>query len=357
MKALRILGLVVLAPLLPVLLLLTAIDIGVVHTVTDPTAIKRLFSESGVYTSVVPSALQHLPDIQTNVGTLPASNPVVAQAAAAAITPQVVQQNIETVLDGTYAWLDGNTTVPNFVLHLSDLRMAFANNVANAVSQRLSTLPTCVTSTEVASFDALHATCVPKGVTPAAVADQVRVSIANDPHFLEQSTITADTIKDGNGQPVFADKLRKLPMAYQRLKQTPVLLVVLTVLVGLGIVFLSGTVRRGVRHVGIALLYVAALLFCMVWILDRVLPAHVLSHITLQNDVVLQQSVRKVAADVASALGKNYLVIGSIYAIMGVIALVGVRFIKRPQVQHETPGGARLTDPAEALSPPTHSTE
>src|SRR5665213_3776080 len=107
MDILKKLALGVLSPLFIVLLFATAFDIGFVRTATHPVTVKKLVAESGIYDSVVPSVLQQTKSIQTDVGTISASDPAIQKAANAAISPQFVKQNTETAIDSVYKWLDG----------------------------------------------------------------------------------------------------------------------------------------------------------------------------------------------------------------------------------------------------------
>src|SRR5476649_1346393 len=108
------------------------------------------------------------------------TNPIVKSAADATFTPQFVQKNTEQVLDGTYDWLDGKTPVPDFQIDLTSTKIAFANNVAAAVQKQLAGLPVCTaaqTQALAANFDALSATCLPKGITAESAASTVQSNI------------------------------------------------------------------------------------------------------------------------------------------------------------------------------------
>ena len=330
MRILRSIALGILTPILTILLFATALDIGAVRIVADPSAVKQVLATSGLYTTIVPNALQQVPAVQTAVGAVAPSNQLIKQAATAAITPRVVQTDIESMINGTYRWLDGTTPLPNFAIDLSGVKTTLATNIASSIEQHLATLPACTTGAATTQFNALTATCLPPHVTPAAAATTVSDGIVQNPGFLSQSTITAANIKDANSaQSIFQTKLRQFPAYYRRLKQTPFIFAGLTALTAVGVVYLSRSVRRGLRHVGLTMLTVGVALFGLAWLLSRFLPTHVLPHLTVPNNVVLQQALQKLAAELLGALSRSYVLIGVIYAVVGMGLFITPWLIRR----------------------------
>ena len=329
MRILRSIALGILTPILTILLFATALDIGAVRIVADPSAIKQVLATSGLYTTIVPNALQQVPAVQTAVGTISPSNQLIKQAATAAITPRVVQTDVESMITGTYHWLDGTTPLPNFAIDLSGVKTTLATNIASSIEQHLATLPTCTAA--ATQFNALTATCLPPHVAPAAAAATVSDGIVQNPGFLNQSTITAANIKDANSaQSIFQTKLRQFPAGYRWLKQSPFILAGLTLLTTIGVIYLSRNVRRGLRHVGLTMSTVGVVLLYLAWLLSQFLPKRVLPHLTIQNNVVLQQALQKLAAELLSALSRSYVLVGVVYVVLGVALFIAPWFIKRP---------------------------
>jgi hypothetical protein len=331
------LALGLLSPLFIILLFATAFDVGFVRTATNSTTVKQLVAEGGIYHTAVPSILQQTRTISTNLGEVSTSYPIIKNAANAALTPQYIQQNAETVIDSIYEWLDGKTTQPDFKVDLSGIKTSFADNVAAAAKQRLSTLPKCKTLAQAQAFSALNASCVPPGLNLNIAAAQVKKSIAGEKDFLGKATLSADTFKnEGSGQSIFEGKYKNAPKQYQRAKKTPLILSVLTILTGLGIVFLSSSWQNGLRHVGIYLAIVGVLMLIFSWTLNRTVSTKVIPKITNEN-VILQQDIRILATDLTQQINKNYRFFGGLYALAGGGSIAAAEiFLRRTQPIAET---------------------
>ena len=326
MDTVKKLALGILSPLFIVLLFAWAFDVGFVRTATHPGTVKRLVSESGIYDSVIPSVLQQTKSIQTDVGTISASDPAIQKAANQAITPQFIKQNTEASIDNVYKWLDGDIAHPDFKIDLSGAKTSFADNVASAVTQRLGTLPACTTAQSVAltaggQFDAINAPCLPRGVTAADAAAQVRNSLTSGKDFLDNTNISAANIKNaGSNQSVFDGQLKNAPKQYQRAKKTPLILGILTILTGTGIVFLSSSWQKGLRHVGINLVVIGVLMLVFSYGLNRAVSTKVVPKIKIDN-AILQTDIRNLATDLTQQIDKNYWFFGGLYTVSGAGAI------------------------------------
>jgi hypothetical protein len=342
MHIIRRLVLGLISPLFVVLLLVTAFDVGFIKTATHPTTVKKLISESGLYDSLVPSVLQQNKTISTPVGDVSATDPEIQKAVTSAVTPQAVQQNVEGAIDNIYQWLNGQVAQPTFKIDFSSSSGSIAANIANVVQSKTANLPTCTTAQSLAitrngQFDAINATCLPRGVTAASLADQVRSGLASD-SFFDKAKLSAADFKNGSGQSVFSDKLKSAPKQYQNAKKTPFILTLLTILTGVGIVFLSRTRLIGLRHVGINLVIVGVLMLVLSWGLNRAVGTKIVPKIKIDNNAVLQTDVRNLATDIAQQVDKNYWFFGGIYTILGAGAIGGSIYLsKKPRHAAVTP--------------------
>jgi hypothetical protein len=356
MDILKKIGLGILSPLFIILLFATAFDIGFVRTATHPGTVKKLVAESGIYDSVIPNVLQQTKSIQTSVGTISASDPAIQSAANSAISPQFVKQNTETAIDSVYKWLDGSIAQPDFKIDLSSAKANFADSVASGVQQRLGSLPACTTAQSVAltaggQFDAINAPCLPRGVTPESAAAQVKDSIVGSKDFLDQTNLSAANIKnEGSNQSVFNDQLKQAPKQYQKAKKTPLILSILTILTGAGIVFLSSTWRKGLRHIGINLVVIGVLMLIFSWGLNRAVSTKVVPKIKVDN-VVLQQDIRNLATDITQQIDKNYWFFGGLYTVLGAGVIAAVELHRRKSSQPTTATEENLEPRAHSSKP------
>ncbi len=331
MNFLRKVLLVLLTPLFLVLLFTTAMDVGVVDTVSDPSNVKKILADSGVYGTAVNSLLDQAKKTTHDGSGVDLQNALVRSAANATFTPQYVQQNTEKVVDSVYDWLDGKTSEPQFKIDLRPLKSQFAADVAQAVKSRSASLPACksAASASKALADPVTAPCLPAGVSAAKAGRQAAATILNGKGFLDNTTIDANSVKSNNFSiepspanraSVFDDQLKSLPQQYQKAKRSPLILGVTTILVGLAIFFLRASRRKALRHLGPTLLLVGLFMLAFAWGLNYGVAQKAIPKIKLNNAVV-QADVRKVALDVEQKVDQNYWLFGGVYGALGVLAI------------------------------------
>lgn len=326
MQFVRKAALVVVVPLFSLVLFGLAADIGFVRVVTHPEKIKQILNDSGVYSSVVSGLLDQAKQVSSNNGDISLSNTLVRSAADQAITPTFLKQNTETFIDSVYRWLDGKSASPDFLIDLTSVKTQFADNVASNLQPQLAALPVCPAGTNVQSFDAFNATCLPRGVTAAQAVANVKSDILNGKGFLDNPTITAKDLKSSDSnQSVFNDNLKDAPKAYQRAKSSPVILALLALLIAAAIIFLSPTRRSGFRRVGITLLSMGVFMVIFAWGLNQA-TNKALPKLKL-NNVVLQEKVKVLARDVVQEVDNTYYIVGAAYAVIGAGSLAGAMFL------------------------------
>jgi hypothetical protein len=355
MHILRRLGLVLITPLFVLLLFVTALDFGIIHIAGQPTGIKKILKDSNVYPSLIQDALGQAKQISGDKTEIPLNQKVIQDAAAAAFTPQVLQQSAEQAIDGTYHWLNGKATQPDFHIDLTQVKASFASSVAEAARQRAASLPVCRTAGLPPDFDPFNAACLPRGTTSAQVADQVRNDVINGKGFLEHPVITADTVKNNEGSSPFSTNLKDLPKQFQKAKKTPLILSLLTLLLAVAIIFLSATRRKGVKHIGFILVAVGIFMlifaYTLNWAVSDKLPT---ANLKLDN-AVLEKDLKRVATNLVQSVDKNYWLFGGVYMVLGAAAVAGASFIGRGQklVPEATAQSAPVAAPAK--TPPSKS--
>lgn len=328
---------------LVVLLFGLAFDAGLMHSVGNPANVKKVLSNSGVYDSVVSSALNQARSISTATGNIPLNDPRVQAAAESAIPPAQVKIYANQVIDSVYGWLKGQTATPNFQIDLSGAKANFADNLAETVQERANSLPVC-TDTTAPNFDAYSAKCLPPGVTPAQAASSVRDQILNGQGFLDKTVISArDVKKSGTNQSIFSTQLKQLPMNYQRFRSAPIIISILAVLAAIGVVFLSSSRRRGTKRVGLALAGVGIFILLFAWGLNRATTHVLVPKISLDN-ATAQKKTRTVVTDLVQVIDKNYWIFGAAYTILGGAVLASEWLILSRLNRNSTPKPPKQVD-------------
>ena len=323
------------------LLFLTAVDIGVVRIVGDKEKVKHIVAQSGIYNTVIPSTLDKAQKLSTNKGEVSLNDKTIRSAAGSTFSPKYLEDTVNNVIDSTYRWLEGKTPSPDFNIDLGSTKTVFADKVAESIKQAAVKLPVCPGAPNAASFDAFNATCLPKGVTAAQAADQAKQQVLTGQGFLDSTNITAKDVKSGDtNQPVFDNQLKQAPQIYQKFKFSPIILPVLSLLVLLGIIFLSSSHKKGLRRVGITLAFVGIVLIAVAFTVNKALPGQILPKITIKDNPVIETNIRNIVSEIVHDINHTYYVIGGIYAGIGVIALAGAMILLRGQPEAKTASGA-----------------
>jgi hypothetical protein len=315
-------------PLFTLFLFSTATTTNVVRIVGKPAPVEKILADSGIYDTVLTGLLDQSKAVSDSDGSVSLNDPVIKSAAEKTFTPAFIQENTEKVINSVYRWLDGNGTQPDFQIDLSTVKETFADNVASALQTKLAALPVCTVTPS--SFDALSATCLPKGLDAATAAAKVRNDLSGGKGFLDHPVINASSIKNsdsGSGKNIFQDKLSKAPDAYKAGKNAPYVLGALAILFAIFIIFLSPTKRKGLRRAGVTLVFVGAVMLGMGFGINWA-AAHKTPDIKLSN-VVLESKVKDLVVIIGKKIGSNYQQFGAGYIIVGGGLILGTIFINR----------------------------
>lgn len=352
-----------LALILPLFLFTLAIDTGVIKLAGNASSVKKILADSHIYSGVINSAFDQAKNTGGEEGGgISLTDPAIKAAAQKTFTPQFLQQSTETVLDSVYRWLDGSTPVPDFRIDLGGLKTTFAAAAAEAAQQRAATLPQCPPALSPSSYDPFSASCLPKGMTPASAAALTKNDLSSAKGFLDNPVITADSVRAANSnQSIFADQLKDVPQIYQRVKQTPIVLALLSLVLALGIIFLSVSRRKGLRHVGVILVSAGSFLMLLAWGLNYGVSRGGLNGLNKLDNNVLAGQVRTLAVDLIQNLDKTYWIFGGTYATLGAVAIAGPMLASRRKGEHmeaeqpaetETPVASREPDITPEISTP-----
>lgn len=338
-------ALVIITPLLTASLLGIAVDFGLLRVAGQPDNVKKLISGSGIYNDIVRSALDQAAKSGGSDGAL-FSSPVVANAANKAFSPQFLQTSTNQAIDGIYRWLEGKTPTPDFKIDLTGAKTNFADYVGQAAEAGAAHLPRCditaLSSLSTSLSDPLNADCLPPYITPAEVGTQARSQILSAQGFMDNPTITASELKGSTpNQTIFTDQLKQLPVSYRLAKQTPYILITLSILLSAAIVFLYADRLKGLRHLGIIVLLVSLTLLALAAGLST------LSHRAIQpaistNNSLIQADVQRLVNELVRSAEHTLEIFGVVYGLGGLAAIIAPSFIRRrAEKQPDLPGAGR----------------
>lgn len=238
--------------------------------VSSSEPLKKAIISSGIYETAAHDALAQQP---VESVAPPMSDPGVRAAFDSAFPPHFVQDSSEQVIDGIYAWAQGKTSAPEFAIDLNPAKVNFTNNLAVYAEQKVAALPRCAQSAPlpVSLEDVLGLTCLPRGITPAQIAERIRTEMLASELFAANGRIDASTLTGADGQPI-TDQLAYVPQLYRYYMTALYALPVMILLLAIAIIFWSATKRAGAKRiawllisVGLTALIIAAI---NVWFLQ-----------------------------------------------------------------------------------------
>lgn len=158
--------------------------------------IKQTFHDEGVYSKLVPAVLStaQYGNDQSTIGQLPLREPWVQEAAIKAFPASDLEQKGNAAIDGTFNYLEGQTAEPEFKLDFSANKQQLAEELGQNAETRLSSLPRCKSTPS--SIDAFTIDCLPFGISPSTIGDQLTTQYAGDQRFLKNPVITPDTLSE-----------------------------------------------------------------------------------------------------------------------------------------------------------------
>lgn len=345
-----------------VFLILAAWSAALTITFNKPAKLETWLSQSKLYDHFVATALDQIKktteqpsshSTDNGVG-LSLSDPGVEQAVKTAVTPDLLQKSVNTFLDANYAWLEGKTVKPEFTIDLTGVKAALAANMGAYAQKRAIGLPKCTNTVQATQqTDPLTATCLPPGVTPAAIAQSAEQQIADSQDFLANPVITAETFNQTtqnhqssqtNNQPYY-QQLSSLPAAYRFATKIPLLVTVLALLTAAGVILLAVPRRKGIRKVGTLLMSTGVIILLLIFISSSIL--HRVENKVFTNDNVgqLQQSLVDFAHRAQSALANVDLWFGVSFIVIGAAIYIVLQFTK--------PSTPKPTQPEATEEPPT----
>lgn len=271
-----------------ILALLFAANASVFTFVTsDQEKVKQIANDSGVYGELIPALLDQLgkeaqqgsKEARKQTGDLPVNNDEINQLVAESFDEEFTRGASESIVDGIYGWLKGQTEQPQFTIDIAKPKNQFINLATDYSYQRAQKLPECTFQQllQAREFDVWSAPCAPPGITKAQIKSELRKQInGQKDSLLAGSKITQDDFKKEDGRSAFAD-LKGAPDAFSAAKWLPWFLVLIAALALGAIVYTSDTRSQGVRRAGITLL-VSAVLIATVpsivsFVLDKVLAS------------------------------------------------------------------------------------
>lgn len=337
--------------LLPILLFSFGLALSAVLVFGNPSLVKSAVRDSGLYKVLVDDMfLQN----QSLLGTaVPVNDEGISNAVESAFTPQLLQTSGDHIIDGSYAWLNGETETPKFDVDLTSAKAQAAENVATYVANRAAALPICTTAQANAIYSSglnlYTLTCRPEALSTATIHDMVHGSLVTSNDFFRSAFITANSVQDTNGQPLYT-RLSFIPTLYQWTIKTVYLSGILAALAAAGAFLLSRPRRAGAKRAGITLLLVGgvSILFSM---LLGFISSYVEDGITRISGTTeaLQVKLTDIAHILITDVRYWWLRLAIAELVLGIGLLIWIRVTRKPAAALGNP--ARISEGVGSIDP------
>lgn len=325
--------------------------------------IKKWLRESGTYESFVGALLEQSTSGEQNEASLPIDDPKLIGAARQAFNPAVLSKSTESILDGVYGWLRGETATPEFRIDLTEAKESFADATAEYAADRYETLPDCSIREIPSSVDPFQDTCRVSTLDRERVVKTVSDEIAGSQDLLGETVFTAESFGSGSdsSKTVFQE-LSAAPKIFRVLLWMPLIVGGLSLLCVAIIVYGSDSKRKGLRRVAITsiisgvLVVIAALTAPLVLgELDNRISVLLGAGGPIATDVVnpLFATISKDTANIGIAFGVFYVIFG-IASLIALFVLRG-RFHRVAPPASKIPHSRRVETPEQSVqhTPPT----
>ncbi len=338
---------------LKVSLFLAAVSAATLAILGTPEPIKRALNDSGIYTKIVGSVIQSAQNQQAkerdNNQSVEASNinladPAIQKVVQDALPPEFLEQSVNTVLDGAFAWLKGDTKTPQITIDLSSPKQKLATGIGEVAYAKAATKPVCnaaqLRTLDRNNIDIFTVECIPPGLDLRAEQAKLVAQINGGDELLKDTVITADNLRLGKDHPVFGEGanvpfyenkyVAKAPNAFKIFGLSAIIWGVLAVVAGAMLLLLHEDRRRALWVIARALLTTGVVLIIGIAV-TTYLSSQVKATSENQNDLALL--VPDIVQNIVGQFNKVLAVYGGIYVAAGAGTMLALHLTKPKQLQ------------------------
>lgn len=222
-------------------------------TLFRPNYVKRWTAASGAYQSlggviISENGKARLKEASIAAEQFPLTDALVQKAANAALSSDFFQNAFETVIDGSFKWLDREVAAPSFAVDVLSAKQNFVDRLGDLIKERYDSLPACGNNIPT-STSLLKINCQPEGQDIDQLISEQKVNLLNDRTFLSQALITADSFGGKDGNSIFKQQA-EIPNYYRWTKLLPKVFAGLMLVSAILVVALCQSKKFGVRKLG-----------------------------------------------------------------------------------------------------------
>lgn len=242
------------------------------------------------------------------------------QAITPAIPPEFLQTQTEQVIDGFYAWLQGDTVQPEFSFSLKEQADEIGLALIPEIKRQISAMPTCATPAEVMAQqgkDPLDADCLPPGFPINEEAQRYATEFVNKADGPIQSEFTGDDLD------LSSEALLNAPTAFETLELMPTFFWAFLFAFGAIAILTARRWQRGFKEVGLMLIVSGGFLFIVSFVASRLAnaPGKFLAGKS-EGDAMQSEALRNIIEPLAKVVTAD--IASSLMMFSGIVLLLGV---------------------------------
>jgi hypothetical protein len=326
--------------ILTLALLVFGLTLSIVSAFNSPQPAKEALASSGIYNEFIGRAVDRAGG---SISRIIDFEPEIRDVIVTSAEPYV-REDMEKGLDSMFAWIKDPSKEVSFMVDAAKAKEPVSQAVGDHVQQMIEKLPVCESLPR--NFNPNNPftwDCKPENVNLATYHEAFS-GLVSDHRFWETTTFTLDDIAGITEEELTSD--------YQVIADSYGALMIVTwisgILAVLGIIatwFLTRSVRRTLRRVGISFIIAGAILVVISITVSVVTGQLVAAEFDSNN---VQRSIGEVINNISGVLGGWLLWSGIVGAIVGIAALVGSFLIK---------GDTKSTKPVSTTTPPSTDTQ
>ncbi|MDZ7744443.1 MAG: hypothetical protein U5K77_01635 [Candidatus Saccharibacteria bacterium] len=358
MKAARKLGRILSAIVLKLSLVGFAVAFALLAVIGTPEPLKTSLGQSGVYSAAVDSVIEA--SAEETDQSLPLDEPAIQQAARDAFNPWLLEQSAHRMIDGLYAWLEGDTDEIEFTIDLSDAKALFIERVADYAEQRVNNLRPCTQAeafqlAQQDSIDPFELDCRPPVVISQYRDDIIR-ELEQSEDFLDDPVITAESLADQEGATT-NEPWQEAPAAFQRLQWMPLATGLFAFAAAVFLIALHANRRSGLRQVSMIIFSTGVLVLISALVLDYLIRHNIAQGMLFDmQDTVLQGALVSTSVALYGYFSRAFILISAIYLMSGAISLGIFWLLRKPKNTPDTSQPPRQPNSASHGKKPTKNT-
>lgn len=318
-----------------------AFSIAFVLVFGTPESLKTAINDSGLYEVPLTDLITAEQQQESSELELSVDDPIVQESVATAFPPERKQEIVETILDGTYVWLNEDTEYPDFTIDISDEKAMIIASIADSTFEEVNSLQPCtllqLQTLSGSEFDPLNAPCKPPIDLTAEKQKFISEYSSND-EFLSDTTLTGEELFKEGERHDSTNGANNIPSLFGLFTRLPFILGVITLITGLGVVLLSETRRKGVRKLG-KLLVETAISLVIVGVALFFVLGGIKAGLGSQGPQAIQPSTHSIIESLRGDIMLPAIIITALYLLVGIVLLLLTRKkdVSQEHVEPQTP--------------------